>query len=64
MVSQLQCSQVRHIETVNGFMTWQIFQVQKQYFFATLELFWTMLGTKLGLGPKMKVVTLVKYNFA
>ena len=43
----------------------QILQVQKQYFFATLELFWTMLGTELGLGPKMKVVTLVKYyNFA
>ena len=43
----------------------QILQVQKLYFFATLELFWTMLGIELSLGPKMKVVTLVKYyNFA
>jgi len=50
MVSQLQCSQVRYIETINNIMT--------------LELFFNMLGTELGLNPKIKVVTLVKYyNF-
>ena len=37
----------------------------EQYFLATYALFFSMLCTELGLHPKIKVVTLVKYyNFA
>ena len=63
MVSQLQCSQVRYIETINN--TKKNFSKSKTTFLATCELFLSMLCTELGLDPKIKVVTLVKYyNFA
>ena len=63
MVSQLQCSQERYIETVNN--TKKIFCKSKTAFLATCELFLSTLCTELGLDPKIKVVTLVKYyNFA
>ena len=65
MVSQLQCSQVRYIETVNNTKTQKIFSKSKTTFLVTCELFLSMLCTELGLDPKIKVVTLIKYyNFA
>ena len=59
MVSQLQCSQVRYIETVNNIK--KIFSKSKTAFLATCELFLSMLSTELDFDPKVKVVDLVKY---
>ena len=62
MVIQLQCSQVRYIETINNTTTQKI--VSKQHFLATNDLILSILNTELDLDPKIKVVTLVKYyNF-
>ena len=63
MVSQLQCSQVRYIETVNNIK--KNFSKSKTTFLATCKLILSMICTELGLNQKIKVVTLVKYyNFA
>ena len=52
------------LETEIYILTLQNFEVWKQNFIATLELFLTMLGTELAHGLKTKFVTHIKnYNF-
>ena len=51
MVVKLQSSKVVHLKLKSTILTRQNFEVWKQHFIATLELFLTMLGTELAHDP-------------